>query len=132
MTLINRRHLVAILFALATVLTSSILEVYVARSYYAVATQRLRILGETAARSGAAYLPANPQLAERVADKVANQCGVAKEAIVLTEVTADGLGLTIRFEEKVPWQIAMFAFGRSGSIGVEATARVAPRNSHAI
>ncbi|HVN91496.1 MAG TPA: hypothetical protein VMT61_16900 [Candidatus Binataceae bacterium] len=112
--------------------TSLALETYIARSYYDVATQRLRILGANAVRSGAAYLPSNPQLAAQVADKVANQSGVAQEEIVATSVSEDGLGLTIRFEEKVPWHIAMFAFGQPKTIGVEATAQVSVRKSMAI
>lgn len=90
---------------------------------------RLQRAAYEAVLTGAAYLPANPALAQSVARNKAQASGILASEIVYDRPASDGHSITIVIERKVPYRFAhLFVFSQSLVI-VKAVARSVPSKS---
>lgn len=112
---------VAALIALSAELTvHSIL----AKDYYYLDIKNLQLVALAAVKAGAAYLPANPRAAVRIADAYMRSHGIAPAEIVFTKPSSDGDVLTIKLDRKIPLYLALLAVGLpTRDIRVTASAR---------
>jgi hypothetical protein len=93
-----------------------------ARDYYYLNVNNLRLVALTAVKMGVQYLPADPPAAIRMADAYAQHHGIARAEIVLTELSPDGNVLTIRLERKIPQYLAVLAMGGLPARDINVTA----------
>jgi hypothetical protein len=83
---------------------------------------RLQALADKAVLTGAAYLPANPVTAERVALSKALTAGIGENEIVYNRPAADGRSITMVVERNIPYRFTRL-FGLSqGQVIVKAVA----------
>lgn len=76
---------------------------------------RLQQAADAAVLSAAAYLPANPALAQSVARSKAQMNGIRESEIVYDRPAADGRSITMVVERNVPYRFARL-FGLSQSL----------------
>lgn len=87
---------------------------------------RLQQAADAAVLTGAAYLPANPALAQSVARSKAHTNGILENEIVYNRPASDGRSIAIVVERQVPHRFERL-FGLSRSlVVVKAVARVVP------
>ena len=117
--MVNRRskqpllssHVTLIVLAATTLPSVLMLQTIVARVYYDLNSQRLRVVASMAVKAGAEYLPRYPSMAVLMADRYARYCGIAPSEIISTDVSADGNTLTIKLSRQVPEYVSLLAFG---------------------
>src|SRR5713226_1911853 len=71
-----------------------------------LSSARLQQAADAAVQSGAAYLPANPALAQSVARSAAQKNGIRESEIVYNRSAADGRSITMVVERRVPYRFA--------------------------
>lgn len=76
---------------------------------------RLQQAADAAVLSGAAYLPANPALAESAARSKARMNGIRENEIIYNLPASDGRSITMVVERNVPYRFARL-FGLSQSL----------------
>jgi hypothetical protein len=90
---------------------------------------RLQRAADTAVLTGAAYLPANPSLAQSAARSKAQTNGIRASEIVYNRPASDGRSITMVVARRVPYRFARL-FGLAQSlVTVEAVARATPSQS---
>jgi hypothetical protein len=118
-------RVVALILAAITVTTcEAVVHSISAGAYYDANQVRLQMVADSAARSGAEYLPAAPRAAVKAAEEFAQNNGVLSGEITYAQVAPDGNTLNIRLHRQIPIYIALFAVGlRSREITVAASAQ---------
>jgi hypothetical protein len=106
------RYRVILIVITAIVLPAElIVHSVVARKYYYLDVEDLKLVARTAAKTGAEYLPADPRAAVHEANAYARVHGIAPTEIVFTELSSDNTVLTIRLDRKIPLYLALLALG---------------------
>ena len=106
-----------------------------AREYYFLTLNNLRLVAFTSVELGARYLPADPSLAVHMADAYARRHGIARAEIVFTGLSSNGRVLTISFNRKIPLYMVLLTAGgfpsRALTVTASARQRSVPRSSSA-
>jgi Putative Flp pilus-assembly TadE/G-like len=92
---------------------------------------RLQRAADAAVLAGAAYLPANPALAQNAARGFAQTKGILENEIVYNRPASDGRSITMVVERQVPHRFSRLLNLSPSLVVVKAVARVVPSRSAA-
>ena len=102
-----RCRVLFIVFAAITLPAELTITRVLARKYYYLNVENLRLVTLAAAKTGVLYLPADPGAAIREADAYAKGHGIARAEIISTELSSDNRVLTITVDRKIPRYVVM-------------------------
>ena len=96
-----------------------------------LSSNRLQRAADAAVLSGAAYLPANPALAQNVARNQARMSGIRENEIVYSRPASDGRSITMVVERNVPYRFARLLGLSQSLVTVKAVAAIGGSKSAA-
>jgi len=103
----------------------------IAKRYYDLNVETLRLTAVAAVKKGAQYLPTDPNDAIREADAYAEGHGIAHGEIVFTELSSNNSVLTIRLVRKIPLRFVVLVWGGLPSRDIEVTASAGNKSHNA-
>jgi hypothetical protein len=90
---------------------------------------RLQHAADAAVLAGAAYLPANPQLARSAARSSAQMDGISESEIVYNHSASDGCSITMVVERRMPYHFARLLGLSQSLVTVKAIAGISDSES---
>jgi hypothetical protein len=106
-----RCRVLFIVFTAITLPAELMINRVVARKYYYLNVENLRLVALAAAKTGVLYLPADPGAAVREANAYAEGHGIARAEIISTKLSSDHRVVTIRVDRKIPGYVAVLVMG---------------------
>jgi len=96
-----------------------------------LSSARLQQAADAAVLCGAAYLPANPALAESAARSKAQMYGIRENEIIYNRPASDGRSITMVVERNVPYRFARLLGLSQSLVTVKAVAEIGSSQSAA-